>query len=66
VGERPEPKVPAYRELDLRLGWAVRGGWEISLVGHNLLHDHHSELLPASAPHYDFRRGVSVRSAWHF
>ena len=66
VGERPAPTVPAYRELDLRLGWAVRGGWEISLVGQNLLHDHHSELLPASAPHYDFRRGVFVRSAWHF
>ena len=66
VGERPDPVVPAYRELDLRLGWAIRGGWEISLVGQNLLHDHHSELLPPSAPQYDFRRGVFVRSAWHF
>jgi iron complex outermembrane receptor protein len=66
VSRRPEPVVKAYRELDVRLGWMVRGGWEISLVGQNLLHDHHSELLPASAPQYDFKRGFFVRSGWHF
>jgi iron complex outermembrane receptor protein len=66
VGRRPTPVVRQYQELDLRLGWMVRGGWEVSLVGQNLLHAHHSELLPVSAPHYDFRRGVSLRSAWHF
>jgi len=66
VSRRPDPLVPAYRELDVRLGWMVRGGWDISLVGQNLLHDHHSELLPASAPHYDFRRGFFVRSGWRF
>ncbi len=32
------PGRPGLRELDLRLGWVVRGGWEISLVGQNLLH----------------------------
>ena len=66
VSRRPDPVVKAYAELDVRLGWMVRGGWEISLVGQNLLHDHHSELLPASAPQYDFKRGFFVRSGWHF
>jgi len=66
VSQRPDPIVPAYSELDVRLGWMVRGGWELSLVGQNLLHDHHSELLPASAPHYDFKRGFFIRSGWHF
>ena len=66
VGTRPDPVVPAYSELDLRLGWMPRPGWDLSVVGQNLLHAHHSELLPANAPHYDFRRGVFVRSRWYF
>ena len=65
-GSRPEPVVRAYSEIDLRVGWAPRPGWDLSLVGQNLLHPHHSELLPVNAPHYDFRRGVFVRSRWYF
>ncbi len=66
VGTRPDPIVPAYSELDLRFGWTLRSGWDVSVVGQNLLHAHHSELLPPNAPHYDFRRGVFVRSRWYF
>jgi iron complex outermembrane recepter protein len=65
-GSRPEPVVRAYSEIDLRVGWAPRAGWDLSLVGQNLLHPRHSELLPVNAPHYDFRRGVFVRSRWYF
>jgi iron complex outermembrane receptor protein len=64
--ERPYPAVPAYSELDLRLGWTVRPGWEISLVGQNLLHDHHPELGSIQAVRYEFQRGAYVRSAWRF
>ena len=63
---RPDPVVPAYSELDLRLGWTPQSGWDLSLVGQNLLHAHHSEFLPLNAPHYDFRRGLFVRSRWYF
>jgi iron complex outermembrane receptor protein len=66
VGTRPDPIVPAYSELDLRLGWKAGAGWDLSLIGQNLLHSRHSELLPPTAPHYDFRRGVFVRSRWYF
>ncbi len=66
TGARPEPFTSAYSELDLRVGWRARPGWDLSLVGQNLLHARHSELLPLNAPHYDFRRGVFVRSRWYF
>ncbi len=66
VDTRPDPVVPAYSELDVRFGWVVRPRWDISVVGQNLLHPHHSELLPANAPQYDFRRGVFARSRWYF
>ncbi|MGA1791918.1 MAG: TonB-dependent receptor plug domain-containing protein [bacterium] len=37
--------VPSYTELDARLGWKPREDLEISIVGRNLLHDHHPEFL---------------------
>jgi iron complex outermembrane receptor protein len=36
--------VPAYTELDVRFAWHALERIELSLVGQNLLHDHHSEF----------------------
>jgi iron complex outermembrane receptor protein len=66
VSKRPQPEVPAYGELDLRLGYTVRQGWELSLVGQNLLHDRHAELFTAGSPRYAFRRGLYIRSTFRF
>ena len=65
VSRRAQPEADAYAELDLRLGWAVRAGWELSLVGQNLLHDRHAELFSPSTPTM-FPRSVFLRSAWTF
>ena len=35
--------VPAYAEMDARLGWHATKNLEISVVGQNLLHDQHPE-----------------------
>src|SRR2546422_5434145 len=37
-------KVPAYSELDVRLAWQATPKLEFSIVGQNLLHDHHAEF----------------------
>ena len=66
ASRRPHPEVPPYAELDVRLGWTIRPGWEVSLVGQNLLHDRHPELGSRQALRYEFQRGVYVRSAWRF
>ena len=66
IAERPLPPVPAYSELDLRLGWIVQPGWEISLVGQNLLHARHPEFGELTPLRYEFERGLYVRSAWRF
>jgi len=39
--------VPAYVELDARLGWRPRPNLELSLVGQNLIHRRHFEFQPA-------------------
>lgn len=66
TGRRPEPAVPAHDELNLRLGWTVRQGWEVSLVGQNLARAHQPELATSGGSRSEFRRGVYVRSAWRF
>jgi iron complex outermembrane receptor protein len=66
VAARPSPAVPAYSSLDLRFGWAARPGWELSLVGQNLLDDSHPELGSAGPRRLEFQRGVYVRSIWQF
>ena len=66
VSERPAPRVPAYSELNVRIGWTARPGWELSVVGQNLLHDRHQELASPNAPTYSFRRSVFARSIWRF
>ena len=65
VGRRPAPVVVSYAELDLRLGWGPRPGWELSLVGQNLLHERHAELFSPATPTM-FPRSAFLRSAWTF
>jgi iron complex outermembrane receptor protein len=66
VDDRPSPVVPSYASLDLRLGWAVRPGWELSLVGQNLLDDSHAEFGAPTVRRSEFERGFYVRSTWRF
>jgi iron complex outermembrane recepter protein len=65
VDELPMPFVASYRELDLRIGYRVRPGWDVSLIGTNLLHDRHLEFLSGTAPE-TYERSVTVRSVWRF
>lgn len=42
-GSRPDPRVPAYTDADVRLGWRVGDNVELYLAGNNLLHDSRPE-----------------------
>lgn len=44
VGALPAPRVPAYTELNARLGWHVTDKVQLSLTGYNLLHEQHQEF----------------------
>jgi iron complex outermembrane receptor protein len=57
--------IPGYSELNLRLAWL---GWrdaEISLIGQNLLHAHHSEF-GAPGARGEIERALYGRFAWGF
>ncbi len=61
--------VQGYAELDLRLAWHPRRDLEVSVVGQNLLHDHHAEFAPSSIRSTQataVERGVYGQIALHF
>jgi iron complex outermembrane receptor protein len=65
VGQIANQTVPAYGELDGRLGWQATPTLECSIVGQNLLHAHHAEFgVPATRK--EAERGVYGRLVWRF
>jgi iron complex outermembrane recepter protein len=65
VGALPAPAVEGYSEVDARLGYRVRTGWEISVIGTNLLAASHLEFRAGTPPQV-YQRGVTLRSTWRF
>jgi iron complex outermembrane receptor protein len=65
VGALPNPAVEAYSEVDARVGYRVRPGWELSVIGANLLNESHVEFR-AGTPPQAFERAVTLRSTWRF
>ncbi len=57
--------VPGYTELDLRLGWRPAPGWELSLLGQNLLHPQHTEFNTPGTRR-ELQRGVYGKASCRF
>ena len=57
--------LPGYNEADLRVGWTPSSTWEISVVGQNLLHNHHPEFN-APASRREIQRSVYMKASWRF
>jgi len=66
VARLPAPVVPAYTELDLRLGWNATDALELSLTGQNLLHARHPEFGPPSPLRQEVQRSVYGKVTWRF
>jgi iron complex outermembrane receptor protein len=59
--------VPSYVELDTRLAWQAGERLELSIVGQNLLHNHHLEYgTPDSTPAVEIQRSIYGRLAWRY
>jgi iron complex outermembrane receptor protein len=64
VDELPDPRVPGYLDLDLRLAWSPAERLELSVVGQNLLHGEHAEFIPSSPSPRRIERGVYGKITW--
>jgi len=58
--------VPSYWEMDLRLGWHPTDRVEVSIIGQNLLHDHHPEYGFPSPTRPEIERSVYGKIVWRF
>lgn len=58
--------VPSYFELDVRLGWHPTKQLELSLVGQNLLHNHHPEYGFPSPTREEVERSFYGKVTWRF
>jgi iron complex outermembrane receptor protein len=66
VSRLPNPAVPSYFEMDLRLGWRATPHLIIDVVGRNLLDDSHPEFGANSALRREVERSIYGRVTWHF
>jgi iron complex outermembrane recepter protein len=58
--------VPSYFELNSRLAWHLGKQLELSVVGENLLHNHHPEYGFPGASRIEIERSVFGRLAWWY
>jgi iron complex outermembrane recepter protein len=58
--------VPSYFELNARLAWHVNRRLELSVVGQNLLHDHHPEYGFPSPTTEEIARSVYGKVEWRY
>ena len=58
--------VPSYFEVDVRIGWRPTKNLEVSVVGQNLLHDHHAEYGFPSPAREEIERSVYGKISWQF
>jgi len=58
--------VPSYFEMDVRLGWHPSNSVEVSLVGQNLLHDHHAEYGFPFPTRPEIQRSIYGKVVWRF
>ena len=60
--------IPAYTRLDTGLSWKLRKGFSISVVGQNLLQDHHVEFQDVfgSMQSSQVKRSAYAKLTWQF
>jgi iron complex outermembrane receptor protein len=64
VGALASPAVPSYTAVDLRYGWRIRKGLELSLIGQNLFDPGHAEA-GAAPGRSSYERAVLLKLVWN-
>lgn len=58
IGDLPDPHVPAFAELSLRLGWRATPAVDVWITGQDLLHASHPEAGAPGPGRVEFERAV--------
>ncbi len=65
IDRLPSQRVPAYSEMDARVGWFVVPRLELAIVGQNLLHKRHAEFGGSPDP-TEIERSVYGEARWRW
>jgi len=57
-----KPGISTYWNLDMRVAWHATSHLELSLVGQNLLENHHAEAIPTE----EIQRGFYGKATWQW
>jgi iron complex outermembrane receptor protein len=68
VDRLPAPSIASHTRLDAQLSWRIAERMELSLVGQNLLQDHHAEFNDQlqSVNSSEVKRSAYIKFAWRF
>ncbi|MGB8524826.1 MAG: TonB-dependent receptor [Candidatus Acidiferrales bacterium] len=68
VGRLNDPKIPSYTRVDTGLTWHYREGLSISVVGQNLVRDHHLEFIEPTGATVStlIKRSAYAKVTWRF
>jgi iron complex outermembrane receptor protein len=64
VSAIPNQGVPSYSTGDVRLGRRLRGNFDVSVVGQNLLQPSHAEYGGDPGPLVRIKRSAYVKVTW--
>lgn len=65
VDRLPNPRIPGYVAVDLRLAWLPRPNLELAMIGRNLVDDRHPEFGVGASPP-EVQRSVYGKVTWRF
>ena len=66
VDEIPAYGIAAHVNLDVRFAWRPAAGWELSVVGQNLLHESQFEFRFLTNQQWARPRGIYGKLRWEF
>jgi iron complex outermembrane receptor protein len=64
VGALPNPVVPDYTTLDMRINWRLRPNLDLALTAQNLLGPEHVEFGDQAATRSSFERNLFLKLTW--
>ncbi|HVS53399.1 MAG TPA: TonB-dependent receptor [Opitutaceae bacterium] len=66
VSALPNPVLPGYKALDVRIGWRPSPQWEIGLTARNLLDRQHADFITTNSLNEQVHRSGTLKLTWRY